>query len=126
MYETLLGETYAKTTVEEVLRARVERDEAKKRYNNKYKDYLITCLCNVGFANKDVIAVPLHSKGVLRVEECSYSTLHPYKINFYPYKKDGGISAKSKGVPHFWVSDLSDLCNVLKHSFQLAGDENAS
>ena len=121
MFDALLEETYAVVSYEEMRDAKIEAEQSAKKYKQAYKNFLITCLCEVGFAKKRVRHKRSGCEGILTVEEKSYFA--PYEIKFYPVKKDGGISLKPKY--HGYYHDNS-LVEELKENFELVGDENAS
>ena len=113
-------ETYTVTSYEEMMEARNEAEESAKKYKQAYKNYLITCLCKAGFADKKVKRKRTGVIGFLKVAECSF--FHAHEIKFYPLTKDGNISkvAKYHGYYH-----EDRLVEELVANFELVGDENA-
>lgn len=115
------NETYSVVSYEEMKEARRQAEESSKKYKQAYKNFLITCLCEAGFAKKIVRHKKLNITGVLEITDKTY--WRPYEVKFFPVKKDGGISAKSKyyGLVNdeSYVKDLTEI-------FELVGDENAS
>ena len=120
MYEALLGETYAVTSYDEMFEAKRQAEESVRKYKQAYKNFLITCLCKAGFAKKRVRFKKLNLEGVLQVEEKSYFS--PYEIKFYPVKKDGGLSQKSRYHGNYHDEGL---VAELTENFEVVGDENA-
>lgn len=120
-------ETYAIVSYEEVAEAQHKAEEAKKEFLWKHKNFLITCLCKVGFADKRVRVKKTGDMGVLRVEEYnSLSFLHPYELRFYPIKKNGEISLKSRYVNGFFSFREKDTIQQLLDIFELVEDTNES
>lgn len=115
------NETYAVVSYEEMMEARIQAEESAKKYTQAYKNFLITCLCEAGFAKKIVRFKKLNILGVLDIESKSY--WRPYEIKFFPLKKSGGVSAKSK---FYGLIRDESLVEDLTEKFELAGDENAS
>ena len=126
MYEALLGETYAVTSYEEMIEAKQKAEEAKKQFHWRHKDYLITCLCNVGFAKSKVRVKKTGDIGVLVVEEKGYLSTHPYEIKFYPFTKSGDLSKKSRYVAQFNQMHEKDIIRELQNCFEKVEDSNAS
>lgn len=122
------AETYAVTTLEEVLEAKLNRENAIKDYRIKVKNYLITCLCDTKFSNVRVRVKKTGDVGELRVVENygSALTLYPYELKFFPVKKDGNISLKSKNVPNLYGWHLTKTDKMLQDIFEIVGDTNAS
>lgn len=121
----LLGETYAVTTFEEVEEAKIKRENSVKDFRSKYENYLMTCLCNAGLAHNKVRVKKNGDIGVLRVEENRGSISYPYEIKFYPLKKDGEVSLKSRYVSEFWGWKIKSLVEELQKTFEPVGDDNA-
>lgn len=115
------NETYSVVSYEEMKEANKEAEESAKKYRQAYKNFLITCLCESGFAKKLVRHKKLNIVGILDITEKTY--WRPYEIKFFPVKKNGGISAKPKyyGLVHDerFVQDLTEI-------FELVGDDYAS
>ena len=120
------AETYAVISYEEVIEAKEKKEEAFKDFIFKYKNYLITCLCNTGLINVIVCVKQTGDRGVLRVEENSGSINQPYKIKFYPCKKNGEISLKSKYVASFFDWRMKELLSNLQAVFESTGESSAS
>lgn len=112
---------YTPITYEEMVKVKQEAAESEKKYRQAYKNFLITCLCEAGFAKKIVRHKKSGCEGILEIEERSYH--RPYEIKFFPVKKNGGISLKAKfcGLTsdNRLVQDLTDL-------FELVEGTNAS
>ena len=112
---------YTPTTYEEMVEVMQEAEESEKKYKQAYKNFLITCLCEAGFAKKIVRHKKSGCEGILEIKDRSY--YRPYEIKFFPVKKNGGISLKSKfyGLTrdNRLVQDLTDL-------FELVEDTDAS
>ena len=115
------NETYSVVSYEEMMEARKQSEESAKKYKQAYKNFLITCLCEAGFAKKIVRHKKYGWEGILEITEKTY--WRPYEIKFFPLKKNGGISAKSKfyGLVNdeTFVRDLTDI-------FELVEGNNAS
>ena len=119
------AETYAVTSYKEVLEAKKKKDKANFDFLWKYKNYLITCLCNAGLVKVIVRNKNTNDKGVPRVEENKGSLLYPYEIKFYPIRKDGGVSLKAKYIPNFWQYKTAEIFTSLQNSFESTGDNYA-
>lgn len=117
---------YTPTTYEEVKEAKQKAEEAVKDSNRKYKDYLITCLCTTGLVNVIVRVKESDTRGILIVEENNSSALYPYEVKFYPIRKDGGVSLKSKYVAGFWGWIIKDLLKMLTDTFESTGEKYES
>lgn len=115
------NETYAVVSYEEMKEASRQAEESAKKYKQAYKNFLITCLCEAGFAKKIVRHKKTGCEGVLEIEEKSY--WRPYEIKFFPVKKDGGISLKSK---FYGLTNDNSLVHDLTEMFELVGDKNES
>ena len=126
MYEALLGETYAVTSYEEMVEARQKAEEAKKQFHWRHKDYLITCLCEVGFAKSAVRVKHTGDTGVLVVEEKGFLSTQPYEIKFYPFKKNGDLSLKPRYVGRFNQFHEKDMIQELLNCFEKVEESNAS
>ena len=120
------AETYAVTTIEEVEEARQKKINAEKDFHIKYKNYLWTCLCDVDMANTKVRLKNTDIVGVLRVEKDVGSLTYPYDIKFFPLKKNGEVSLKSKYVPRLFIIQDRYKREVLRELFEIVGDTNAS
>ena len=120
------NETYAVTSYEEMIEAKQKAEEAKKQYYWRHKDYLITCLCNVGFAKSKVRVKKTDDIGVLVVEEKHFMSIQPYEIKFYPFKKNGDLSLKSKYVANFNQFFDRDITQELLNCFEKVEDSNES
>lgn len=120
------AETYAVTTLEEVLEAKLNRENAIKDYRIKVKNYLITCLCDTKFSNVRVRVKKTGDVGELRVVENRDSPIYPYEVKFFPVKKDGNISLKSKYIPNLYGWHLTKTDKMLQDIFEIVGDTNAS
>lgn len=119
-------ETYAVTSYEEMEEARLRANGAIIEFRLRHKNFLITCLCEVGFANKTVRVKKTGDTGVLTVEEKGYTSFYPYEIKFYPFKKNGDISLKSRYLSQFNQMHGDTMIQELLNCFELVGDENAS
>lgn len=115
------NESYTVTSYEDMKEVKEQYNEALSRYKQSYKNFLITCLCEVGFAKKKVREKRTGSVGFLEVREKSYFT--PYEIKFYPLKKNGETSLNSK---YFGYLQNERLAQDLTDLFELVGDENES
>lgn len=122
--------TYPVVTLEEVQEARQKRDNSIDDFRNKYYGYLMTCLCEAGFVDSHKVhkvrAKSCGTIGILRIESEQYSNLYPYGIKFYPIKKDGKVSLKSKYITQFYGWRIENLLEDLLEAFELVGDDNAS
>ena len=116
-------ETYAVVSLEEMKEARVKASESNEEYSNKYKNFLITCLCEAGLANKIVrIKSSERNTGVLKVEESRHNPNRPYEIKYHPVNKDGSVSKHSRYVHGCNLVRESTLISELKNAFEVVGD----
>lgn len=122
------NETYTVTSLEEIVEAHDNLKKANKDYKNKLKDYLLTCLCDAGIAKVKVRAKKENVVGYVEVIENSYSLLYPYKLAFFPIKKNGEKSLKHKYVTGLvcLLSEHENLTEKLISLFEVVGDNNAS
>ena len=119
-------ETYAVVSFEELKLAHDMRDKCILDFNCKYRNYLLTCLCNAGFSNVKVRAKKENITGFIEVTLNNGSSYYPYKLRFYPVKKNG-----EKSLKHTYIAGLlpfygEDLTEKLLSLFELAGEDNAS
>ena len=120
----LEDEIYAVTSYEDLEIAKTAKEAADKYFHNTYKNYLITCLCNAGLAKKKVRVIKTGDVGVLEIEKGSYYN-DVYEIKFYPIRKDGGVSLKSKYVNGLSTWKVENYPTLLPTLFEIVGDENA-
>lgn len=119
-------ETYAVVSYEELEEAKRNHIEARKEFFQKHENFLITCLCNAGFANKKVRVKQTGVVGVLRVENSSFGSYsYPYEIKFYPLKKNGETRMYSMCVAQFNPFREQEIHQQLLNAFELVGDESA-
>lgn len=116
-----VSNVYTPTTYNEMMEANKEAEESVKKYKQAYKNFLITCLCEAGFAKKIVRHKRLGCEGTLEIEEKSY--FRPYEIKFFPLRKDQGVSLKSK---FYGLTNDKTLVQELTEMFELVEDTNAS
>lgn len=120
---TIFGETPV-TTFEELEKYEQEREEAIVDYHFKYIDYLRSCLRITGLTSK-VRVKETKDVGVLRIEENRGSIAFPFEIKFYPIKKNGEVSLKSRYVNKFLSWRIKELVSELQKAFEPVGDNNA-
>ena len=123
------SETYAVVSYEEMMESRQRADNFTKEANKKYENFLITCLCEVGFANKTVREKRTGNLGVLEVVNKGYLYgifPRPCEIKFYPITKRGIPSVKSQYVSGFSSYREDIMVQQLLNCFELVGDENES
>ena len=96
-----------------------QQDEQYKRYEEAYEQKLIELATECGLYGVDVIANGM--RGVIKVEKPA-ERYYVREIKFYPYKKDGNLSSKSKYVSLIYFSDYTDekIKEVLKSAFRPA------
>ena len=116
------NKTYVITSAEEVEEARANKDKAVSEFRNKYRNYLLTCLCDSGFANVKVRAKKENIIGFIEVDSNSGSSYCPYKLHFYPIKKNGEKSLKHTYIVGLLTSYGEDLTGKLLSLFEIVGD----
>ena len=123
------GKIYSVVSYREMMETRERTNRALQENNRKYKNFLITCLCEAGFENSKKVRIKTTGAvGVLEVEDKQYlygGFPRPYEIKFYPETKSGEISKKSRYIPLSQYRE-EDLVKQLTNLFELVGDENAS
>ena len=112
-----------KVTYSELLLSQTRKENAIRDYKRNFYNYLFTCLVEAGYVGKLVRVKSIDKIGVLRVEFQGYSAINPYKITFYPLRKDGGVSMRSTYVPLVNYK-IEEVPKQLKELFEVVGDFN--
>lgn len=117
----LYTETYAVVSYEEMMASKQNLRVVEENFRTTYKNFLVTCLCEMGFWNKRVRFKKTGVEGLLLINERTY--YKPYEIKFYPFIKNGNIS---KSPRYFLYCSDESIIKDLTEAFELVGDENAS
>ena len=113
--------TYSVTSYEELVIAKTNKEVADKHFHKTLENYLITCVCNAGLANKKVRVKKTGVTGVLRVEKGNFH----HEIKFYPFRKDGAVSLKSQYVSGLSTWQVENYHTLLPTLFETVGEEDA-
>lgn len=92
----------------------------QEHFYRLYRLALEEALKEAGLYEVDVKNKSLNLKGRLKIERSSYGFSGPFsqEIKFYPYKKNGILSAKSRGA--FYCFDDEKIVSKLKESYEVA------
>ena len=110
------------TAREEMLRSRLEFEEARSHYNQVYYEFLSNILVEAGVANKLVELKGSLLRGQFKVSDEPYLP-RPWTIKFFPIRKTyEGISMKSKQIPNFYPWNEETLVQQLQSICVVVGD----